>query len=131
MLSRVLAVILIAIGIVGIVVAVAGAWVSWVAVDSAVGAVDSLSNAFEQTLDLTTEGLNSVGDTQVGAMLGGRVDGINDIVSQTRDNVSNQLRTARLGLLLICLWLGLTQFVPLYIGADLITDGKLGSKLLS
>ena len=119
------------VGIAGIVVAVAGAWVSWVAVDSAVAAVDSVGNAFEQTLDFTMEGLNSMGDTQVEAILGGRVDGINDIVSQTQNNVNNQLRTARLGLLIIFLWFGLTQLVPLYIGADLITDGKLGSKLLS
>ena len=130
-MSKLIAVILLVVGIAGIVVAVAGAWVSWVAVDSAVVAVDSLGNAFEQTLDFTMEGLNSMGDTQVEAILGGRVDGINDIVSQTQNNVNNQLRTARLGLLIIFLWFGLTQLVPLYIGADLITDGKLGSKLLS
>ena len=131
MLSRVLAVILLVVGIAGIIVAVAGAWVSYRAVDSAVAAVDSLGNAFEQTLEFTTEGLNSVGDSQVGVRLEGRVDGINAIVAQTRANVNNQLRTARLGLLIIFLWFGLTQLVPLYIGADLITDGKLGSKLLS
>jgi predicted PurR-regulated permease PerM len=131
MLSRIVAVVLLVVGIVGIVIAVGGAWVSYQAVDSLVEAVDSLGNAFEQTLAYTSEGLDAVSDTQVGAALGGRVDEINDTVAQTRVNVSNQFRTVRLGLLLVFLWFGLTQLVPLYIGADLIADGRLGSKLLS
>jgi predicted PurR-regulated permease PerM len=131
MLSRILAVILLLVGIVGIVVAIAGAVVSYQAVDSVVDAVDSLGTAFEQTLEFASDGLDTVSDTQVGTTLQGRVDEINDTVAQTQVNVNNQLRTVRLGLLLIFLWFGLTQLLPLYIGADLLADGRLGSKLLS
>ena len=129
MLGRIIAVVLLAVGIVGIVVAVGGAVVTYQALDSVVDVVDSLSTAIEQTLDFALDGLNSV-DSDATASLAGQVGEINDRVDQTQTNLTNQVRTVRLGLLLIFLWFGLTQLVPLYIGADLIADGKLGSKLL-
>ena len=129
MLGRILAVVLLAVGIVGIVVAVGGAVVTYQALDSVVDVVDSLGTAIEQTLDFALDGLNSV-DSDATASLAGQVGEINDRVDQTQTNLTNQIRTVRLGLLLIFLWFGLTQLVPLYMGADLITDGKLGSKLL-
>ena len=131
MLSRIIAVILLLVGIVGIVVSIAGIWVSYQAVDSLVQVVDEVANAFDQTLNYVSEGLDTVSDTPVGATLEGRVTAINDDVAQTRTDVNNQLRTVRLGLLLVFLWFGLAQLVPLYIGADLIADGTLGSKLVS
>ena len=131
MLSRILGVILLLVGIVGIVVAVAGIWISYQSVGSVVQGVDSLGNAFDQTLEFVTEGLDTVSGTQVGATLEGRVNEINANIDQIQVNLNNQLRTARLGLLLLFLWFGLTQLLPLYIGADLLADGKLGSKLLS
>ena len=131
MLSKIVAILLILVGIVGIVVAVAGAVVSYQAVDSVVDGVDSLGTAFDQTLDYVSAGLDTVGGTEVGATLGGRVDEVNATVDRVQTNLSNQLRTVRLGLLLIFLWFGLTQLLPLYIGVDLFADGKLGSKLLS
>ena len=95
MLSQILAVILLLVGIVGIVVAVAGAVVSYQAVDSVVDGVDSLGNAFDQTLEFVSEGLDTVSGTEVGATLGGRVDEINATVDQTQVNLNNQLRTVR------------------------------------
>ena len=131
MLSRIFAVILLLVAIVGIVFSVAGAWISWQSVDSLVQGVDSLGSAFDQTLEFVSEGLDTVSDTEIGAGLEGKVTEINANIDQTRANVNNQLRTVRAGLLLLFIWFGLTQLLPLYIGADLLADGQLGSKLLS
>ena len=130
MLGRIIGVILLLVGIVGLILSIGGAWVSWQSVDSVIDGVDSLGTAFDQTLDYVTEGLDTVSSTEVGATLGGRVDEINATVDQAQVNLNNQLRTVRLGLLLIFLWFGLMQLGPIYIGADLFSDGKLGSKLL-
>ena len=78
-----------------------------------------------------TEVLDAVGSAEDQALLEGRVDEINASVDQVQVNLNNQLRTVRAGLLLLFIWFGLTQLLPLYIGADLLADGKLGSKLLS
>ena len=32
------------------------------------------------------------------------------------------------GIIILFVWFGLNQLVPLYLGADLITDGRLGSR---
>ena len=131
MLSRIFAVILLLIGIVGIVFSVAGVWTSYQSANSLMQGVDSLGGAFDQTLEFVSEGLDTVGGTEVGAMLEGRVNEINDSVDQIQVNLNNQLRAIRGGLLFFFIWFGLTQLLPLYIGADLLVDGKLGSKLLS
>ena len=131
MLGRILAIILLLVGIVGIVFSVAGVWISYQSANSLIQGVDSLGGAFDQTLEFVSEGLDTVSGTEVGAMLEDRVNEINDNIAQTRVNVNNRLRTVRAGLLILFIWFGLSQLVPLYLGADLITDGKLGSKLLS
>ena len=131
MLSRIFAVILLLIGIVGIVFSVAGVWTSYQSANSLMQGVDSLSGAFDQTLEFVSEGLDTVSDTEVGSMLAGRVDEISNNVDQMRVNLNNQVRAIRGALLFFFIWFGLTQFLPLYIGADLLADGKLGSKLLS
>ena len=131
MLSRIFAVILLLIGIVGIVFSVAGVWTSYQSANSLMQGVDSLGGAFDQTLEFVSEGLDTVGGTEVGAMLEGRVNEINANVDQIQVNLNNQLRAIRGGLLFFFIWFGLTQLLPLYIGADLLVDGKLGSKLLS
>jgi ABC-type multidrug transport system fused ATPase/permease subunit len=133
MLSRILGVILLVVAIVGIVFSIAGAWVSWQSVDSVIQGVDSLGNAFDQTLGFVSEGLDleAVSGTEAGAMLEGRASEIIANIDQAQVNLNNQLRTVRLGLLLLFIWFGLTQLLTLYIGADLLADGKLGSRLLS
>ena len=131
MLGRILAVILLLVGIVGIVFPVAGVWISYQSANSLIQGVDSLGVAFDQTLEFVSEGLDSVSGTEIGATLEGRVDEINANIDQVQVNLNNQLRTVRAGLLLLFIWFGLTQLLPLYIGADLLADGKLGSKLLS
>ena len=131
MLGRILAIILLLVGIVGIVFSVAGVWISYQSANSLIQGVDSLGGAFDQTLEFVSEGLDTVSGTEVGATLEGRVDEINASVDQVQVNLNNQLRTVRAGLLLLFIWFGLTQLLPLYIGADLLADGKLGSKLLS
>jgi hypothetical protein len=52
-------------------------------------------------------------------------------ISETVVDGNNTLRLGRAGLLLLFLWLGLAQLVPLYIGADLLADGRLGNRILS
>ena len=131
MLGRILAIILLLVGIVGIVFSVAGVWISYQSANSLIQGVDSLGGAFDQTLEFVSEGLDTVSGTEVGATLEGRVDEINANIDQVQVNLNNQLRTVRAGLLLLFIWFGLTQLLPLYIGADLLADGKLGSKLLS
>ena len=131
MLSRILAVILLLVGIAGIVFSVAGAWMSFQSVASVIQGVDSLGGAFDQTLEFVSEGLDTVSGTEVGATLEGRANEINTTVDQIQVNLNNQLRTVRAGLLFFFMWFGLTQFLPLYIGVDLLVDGRLGSKLLS
>ena len=131
MLSRIFAVILLLVGIVGIVFSVAGIWISYQSANSLIQGVDSLGVAFDQTLEFVSEGLDSVSGTEIGATLEGRVDEINANIDQVQVNLNNQLRTVRAGLLLLFIWFGLTNLLPLYIGADLLADGKLGSKLLS
>lgn len=56
------------------------------------------------------------------------VNQINDNIAQTRVNVSNQLQMVKTGIIILFVWFGLNQLVPLYLGADLITDGRLGSR---
>ena len=56
------------------------------------------------------------------------VNQINDNITQTRANVSNQLQMVKTGIIILFVWFGLNQLVPLYLGADLITDGRLGSR---
>ena len=131
MLGRILAIILLLVGIVGIVFSVAGVWISYQSANSLIQGVDSLGGAFDQTLEFVSEGLDTVSGTEVGATLEGRVNEINANIDQVQVNLNNQLRTVRAGLLLLFIWFGLTQLLPLYIGADLLADGKLGSKLLS
>ena len=96
--------------------------------DSLLQGVDTLGNAFDQTLGFVSEGLDTVSGTEVGATLEGRANEINTTVDQIQVNLNNQLRTVRAGLLLLFIWFGLAQLLPLYTGADLLADGKLGSK---
>lgn len=58
----------------------------------------------------------------------GIVNQINDNIAQTRANVNDQLEMVKTGIIILFVWFGLNQLVPLYLGADLITDGRLGSR---
>jgi hypothetical protein len=133
MLSKILAVILLLVGIGGIVFSVVGAWTAWQSVDSLVQGVDTLGNAFDQTLGYVSEGLDldSVSGTEAGAALEGGANQIIANIDQLQVNLNNQLRMARAWVLLGFIWLALAQLLPLYVGADLLAEGKLGSKLLS
>jgi hypothetical protein len=55
----------------------------------------------------------------------GRID---ERIVQTRAELANQLQTLKTGIIVLFVWFGLNQLVPLYLGADLITDGRLGSR---
>ncbi len=56
------------------------------------------------------------------------VNEINGNITQTQANINDQLQLVKTGLLILFIWFGLNQLVPLYLGADLITDGRLGSR---
>lgn len=131
MASRVLAVVLIVVGSVGILFSVAGAWISFQTVDSVVQTIDSVDDTFGETLDFVTVSLGAVNTAEMQAGLEGRVVEIKANIGQTTGDFNNGIRTGRAALLLLFIWLGLAQLVPLYVGADLLADGRLGSRLLS
>ena len=58
------------------------------------------------------------------------VNEINGSITQSQANIDDQLQLVKIGLLILFVWFGLNQLVPLYLGADLITDGRLGSRLV-
>jgi ABC-type transporter Mla subunit MlaD len=49
-------------------------------------------------------------------------------IAETRGDLDSQLQTVKTGIIILFVWFGLNQLVPLYLGADLITDGRLGSR---
>lgn len=53
---------------------------------------------------------------------------IQENIGQTRSELDGQLQTVKTGVIVLFAWFGLNQLVPLYLGADLITDGRLGSR---
>ena len=53
---------------------------------------------------------------------------INENITQTRSDLDGQMQTLKTGIIIFFVWFGLNQLVPLYLGADLITDGRLGSR---
>ena len=53
---------------------------------------------------------------------------INENIAQTRSELDGQMQTLKTGIIVVFVWFGLNQLVPLYLGADLITDGRLGSR---
>jgi len=55
---------------------------------------------------------------------------INDNITQSQAKIDDQLQLVKTGLLILFIWFGLNQLVPLYLGADLITDGRLGSRVV-
>jgi hypothetical protein len=129
-MSKFIGFLVLVVGIVGLIFAVVGAWVSWQSVASLVEGVDTLGIAFDQTVAYVSEGLDMVSGTDVGVTLEGRVNEINANVDQIQENLNNQLRTVRAGLLLLFIWFGLLQLLPIYAGVDLMKDGMLGSKVL-
>ena len=128
---RALGVILLVVGGVGILFSAVGAWGSWQAVNTVVQTTDSVDAAFGDTLDFVAESLSGVNTEEMQAGLEARVVDIKADISETVVSGNNTLRLGRAALLLLFIWLGLAQLVPLYIGADLLVDGRLGSKLLS
>jgi hypothetical protein len=122
---------LIVVGSVGILFSVAGAWISFQAVGSVVETVESVDETFGDTLDFVSESLAGVNTPEMQAGLEDRVSEIKAGIGQTSGDFNNGIRTGRAALLLLFIWLGLTQLVPLYVGADLLADGRLGSRLLS
>jgi hypothetical protein len=87
--------------------------------------------AFDNTLDFVTESLAIVNTEEMQAGLEDRVVVLKAEINETVLSGTNTLRLGRAGLLVLFLWLGLAQLVPIYIGADLLADGRLGSSLLS
>jgi hypothetical protein len=130
-MAKVVGVILLIVGVVGILFAVVGVVGSWQTVNTVVQTTDSVDAAFGDTLDFVTESLGAVNTEEMQAGLEGRVVEIKAQISETVVSGNNTLRLGRAGLLLLFIWLGLAQVVPLYIGADLLADGRLGSRLLS
>lgn len=98
-------------------------------------ASDNLATVSDN-LQMLTEDLAKIEDSveEVGPLLDDYisiVNQINDNIAQTRANVSNQLQMVKTGIIILFVWFGLNQLVPLYLGADLITDGRLGSRPLA
>jgi len=56
------------------------------------------------------------------------VEQIETNIALTRSDLDDQLQTVKTGIIILFVWFGLNQLVPLYLGADLITDGRLGSR---
>jgi len=56
------------------------------------------------------------------------VEQIDSNIALTRSDLDDQLQTVKTGIIILFVWFGLNQLVPLYLGADLITDGRLGSR---
>ena len=56
------------------------------------------------------------------------VEQIENNIALTRSDLDDQLQTVKTGIIILFVWFGLNQLVPLYLGADLITDGRLGSR---
>ncbi len=95
-------------------------------------ASDNLATVSDNLQTLTENLANIEGSVEeVGPLLDdyiSLVNQINDNITQTRANVSAQLQTVKTGIIILFVWFGLNQLVPLYLGADLITDGRLGSR---
>lgn len=53
---------------------------------------------------------------------------IDDSIDETRANLDSQLQTMKTGIIVLFVWFGVNQLVPLYLGGDLLTDGRLGSR---
>ncbi len=130
-MAKVVGVILMVVGVVGLFLAVVGAVFSWQTVNTVVETTDSVDAAFGDTLDFVAESLESVNTEEMQVGLEDRVVVIKAEISEKVVAGNNTLRLGRAGLLLLFLWIGLGQLVPLYIGADLLADGRLGSRLLS
>jgi len=130
-MAKFVGVMLVVVGVVGLVFAAVGAVASWQTVNTVVQTTDSVDEAFGDTLDFVAESLDGVNTEEMQAGLEDRVVEIKADVSDKVVDGNNTLRLGRAGLLLLFLWLGLAQLIPLYLGADLLADGRLGSRLLS
>ena len=119
------------VGVAGLLFSAVGAVVSWQTVNTVVQTTDSVDEAFGDTLDFVAESLEGVNTEEMQAGLEDRVVVIKADVSEKVVDGNNTLRLGRAGLLLLFLWFGLAQLMPLYLGADLLADGRLGSRLLS
>ena len=130
-MAKVVGVILVVVGVAGLLFSAVGAVVSWQTVNTVVQTTDSVDEAFGDTLDFVAESLEGVNTEEMQAGLEDRVVVIKADVSEKVVDGNNTLRLGRAGLLLLFLWFGLAQLMPLYLGADLLADGRLGSRLLS
>jgi uncharacterized phage infection (PIP) family protein YhgE len=89
--------------------------------------------AISDNLQVLTENLAAIEGSveEVGPLLDdyiGLVAQINENITQTRSELDGQMQTLKTGIIILFVWFGLNQLVPLYLGADLITDGRLGSR---
>jgi hypothetical protein len=130
-MAKFVGVLLVIVGVMGLLFSAVGAVVSWQTVNTVVQTTDSVDEAFEDTLDFVAESLEGVNTEEMQAGLEDRVVVIKADVSEKVVDGNNTLRLGRAGLLLLFLWFGLAQLMPLYLGADLLADGRLGSRLLS
>jgi len=94
---------------------------------------DNLSTISDNLESLTAD-LTTIEGTveEVGPLLDDYIElvgQINDNIALTRADMGDQLQTVKTGIIILFVWFGLNQLVPLYLGADLITDGRLGSRV--
>lgn len=95
-------------------------------------ASDNLATVSDNLQTLSTDLAQIEGSVeQVEPLLDDYIDIVNQIqgnIAQTQASIDDQLQMVKTGIILLFVWFGLNQIVPLYLGADLITDGRLGGR---
>jgi hypothetical protein len=56
------------------------------------------------------------------------IDETNAMLLRAQTSVSQQLQNVKIGVIVLFVWFGLNQIVPLFLGLDLLADGTLGSR---
>ena len=93
---------------------------------------DNLATISDNLQTLTAD-LSTIESTveEVGPLLDEYIRLVGQIesnIAETRADLDSQLQTVKTGIIILFVWFGLNQLVPLYLGADLITDGRVGSR---
>jgi hypothetical protein len=56
------------------------------------------------------------------------IDETNAMLLRAKTSVNQQLQNVKIGVIVLFVWFGLNQIVPLFLGLDLLADGTLGSR---